>query len=150
MHLRQVTACSEPSTYTTRRPRKGAPTWQIYTCRRHRTYWHYPDGLRRLPLDGEHPACGTVHDYRPHAEIIVSHLTGWMCLGGIPVGVPRPAADDWQARLRIAARGGVADAALQAVLDRAVHHAEAGETHAVLALLAAAETEAAGVRGRAR
>ncbi|TGB05594.1 hypothetical protein [Streptomyces sp. MZ04] len=143
MHLRQVTACPESAAYTTHRRRKGALAWQIYTCPRHRRlpHWSAPGNLRRLSNE-ERPSCGTVHDHRPHAEIIVTHLHGWMCASGTPSGSPEPAADDWHTHLHNA-RGLFAVTGqrhLLEVVDHALRLADSGAVVSIVTLLAAAET----------
>ncbi|WP_143674218.1 hypothetical protein [Streptomyces caniscabiei] len=145
MHLRQVTACTGPADYTTHRRRRPTLAWRIYTCRRHRSLfgWSVPGNLRRLADNEEHPSCGTVHDHRPDAEIIVSHLHGWMSASGTPSDSPEPSEDDWRAHLHHARATFVAtgQAGLQAVIDRALLLAETGGGHDILTLLATAETK---------
>ncbi|MEV5282690.1 hypothetical protein ACFYMW_36025 [Streptomyces sp. NPDC006692] len=150
MNLRQVTACPQLAEYTTFRRRKRALVWQIYTCRPHRHLpdWSVPGNLRRLGADEEHPECGTVYDHRPPAEVIVSHLRGWMGAAGYPSGSPEPDPDDWQTHLDNARSfyTHVRDADLLAVIDRAF--ASEGPTTDTLAVLADAETAAARQRRR--
>ncbi|WP_189784850.1 hypothetical protein [Streptomyces capitiformicae] len=91
-----------------------------------------------------------MHDHRPHAEIIVSHLRGWMCVSGTPSDSPDPSEDDWQAHLSNARNWFIAtgESDLQAVTEQALRLAETGAVGGILTLLAHAETAAARRRRR--
>ncbi|WP_369211104.1 hypothetical protein [Streptomyces flavofungini] len=77
-----------------------------------------------------------MHEHRPDAEIIVSHLLGWMGASGTPSGSPEPAADDWRTRLAHAFYTVTGQGELLALVDRALGL----EASDVVTLLASAET----------
>ncbi|MGW6600591.1 hypothetical protein [Streptomyces sp. NPDC055036] len=149
MHLRHVTACSTIATYTTHRQhqRQGGLAWRIFVCPRHRRLpdWSAAGNLRRLGAGDPEAMCGTVHDHRPHGEIIVSHLHGWMGAGG---WVTTTAPDDWLGHLREAHEflTYLRDEKPLILIKEALRLAEAGETRGIVCLLADAETAAAARR----
>ncbi|MCD7440263.1 hypothetical protein K4B79_18790 [Streptomyces lincolnensis] len=152
MHLRQVTACPCPAAFTSfRRRRKDGLAWQIFTCQKHRRIndWSVPGNLRRLEVGEGEYQCGTVHDFRPMGEIIVSHVRGWMggeCSLGDSPGIPD---DDWRGQLRNVRvhLAYIEHRRLLAIVDRALRIAETGELNDVVALLAEAEADGARRRG---
>jgi hypothetical protein len=83
-----------------------------------------------------------VHDRRPHAEIIVSHLHGWMCASGSPSGSAEPAVGDWRTHLRIARVFFTASRqdCLLEVVDHALQLAGRGAVSDIVDLFASAET----------
>jgi hypothetical protein len=127
--------------------------WRIVVCDRHRRLsdWSVPGNLRRLDTEESGSSCGTVWDYRPHAEVIVSHLRGWMGANGVPEGSPLLAEDDWLGYLRRAHEwfAFIRDAELAAVVERALLLAGSSDMPGIVALLAQAETSAAVERARA-
>ncbi|TFI30144.1 hypothetical protein [Streptomyces sp. 4R-3d] len=144
MYLRHVTACPSTAAYTTHRQRHGTEAWRIFTCPRHRRLadWSVPGNLRRLGPGDPVPPCGTVRDHRPHAQIVVSHLHGWMGAGG---WVTDLAPDDWRGHLAAAHEYHQAIGAddRTALTAHALELAAADHVPDLLALLAAAETSAA-------
>ncbi|MGW6604249.1 hypothetical protein [Streptomyces sp. NPDC055036] len=144
MHLRQVTACPDAATYTTHRNRRRALAWQIYVCPRHRRLpdWSVPGNLRRVAADDPVLPCGTVHDHRPHGEIIVSHLHGWMGAGG---WVTSTGPADWRGHLDEAHEflKYIHAGKPLATIEDALRLAAAGEVQGIVVLLADAETAAA-------
>jgi hypothetical protein len=144
MHLRQVTACPQLAAFTTFRRRSGGGRrWQIFICRRHRRFpgWSVPGNLRGAEGDEALLPCGTVHDYRPHTEIIALHLDGWLGGGS---GSDGSAPGDWQACLRAvhAFLSYVQDLDRLVIAEQALRLAEAGAMHDLLAVLAEAEATA--------
>jgi hypothetical protein len=145
MHLRQVTVCPQTATHTTHRQHHGRPAWKIVTCQRHRRLdgWSVPGNLHRLDADAPPVVCGTVHDYRPAEEIIVSHLHGWIGATGHWSDTPAP--QGWHEQLRAAHSflHYIRDEQKAQVTGRALQLSESGSMPALLALLANAETAAA-------
>ncbi|MFB8351007.1 hypothetical protein [Streptomyces niveus] len=151
MNLRDVTACGIAATYTSHRQRQGKLAWRIFTCTRHRRLagWSVPGNLRRVGPGDPAATCGTVHDHRPHALIIVSHLCGWMGGAGWPSDLPRVSPDDWKEHLRVT-HDSLAHIRSEraAITSRALELAAVGATVEIVALLANAETAAARRRPR--